>query len=78
MYLIIYLPLHRWVSFQNVEGRDTIGPNSEYIKLISYDGEVFYIKREYVLISETIKAIINGTDDITMNDENEIVFPQIS
>ena len=39
---------------------DTLGPESMYVKLVSSDGHEFVIKREYALISGTIKAMLCG------------------
>ena len=39
---------------------DTRGPKSMYIKLVSSDGHEFVIKREYALISRTIKSMLSG------------------
>ena len=36
------------------------GPEAMYVKLISYDGHEFIIKREYALTSGTIKAMLSG------------------
>ncbi len=36
------------------------GPDAMYVKLISYDGHEFIIKREYALTSGTIKAMLSG------------------
>ena len=36
------------------------GPDAMYVKLISFDGHEFIIKREYALTSGTIKAMLSG------------------
>lgn len=36
------------------------GPDAMYVKLISYDGHEFIIRREYALTSGTIKAMLSG------------------
>ena len=36
------------------------GPDAMYVKLISYDGHEFIIRREYDLTSGTIKAMLSG------------------
>ena len=36
------------------------GPDAMYVKLVSYDGHEFIIKREYALTSGTIKAMLSG------------------
>ncbi|CAI6377556.1 unnamed protein product [Macrosiphum euphorbiae] len=36
------------------------GPNSQYIKLISSDGQEFIVKREHALRSGTIRAMLSG------------------
>jgi len=46
-------------------GKDNNDPDCEtpkdvYVKLISSDGHEFYIKRDYALISQTIKAMLSG------------------
>jgi transcription elongation factor B subunit 1 len=40
------------------------GPEAMYVKLISYDGHEFIIKREYALTSGTIKAMLSGPGKI--------------
>lgn len=55
------------------------GPEAMYVKLISYDGHEFIIKREYALTSGTIKAMLSGPGSITFfNDimlkSNRIYF----
>lgn len=43
------------------------GPEAMYVKLISYDGHEFIIKREYALTSGTIKAMLSGPGSITFS-----------
>lgn len=40
------------------------GPDAMYVKLISYDGHEFIIRREYALTSGTIKAMLSGPGKI--------------
>lgn len=53
------------------------GPNASYIKLISQDGHEFIIKREYALISNTIKAMLNGPGQFSENKSNQVNFREI-
>lgn len=53
------------------------GPNSQYIKLISSDGMEFIIKREYALMSGTIKAMLSGPGQFAEMEANEINFRSI-
>uniref|UniRef100_A0A2K6FF26 SKP1 component POZ domain-containing protein n=1 Tax=Propithecus coquereli TaxID=379532 RepID=A0A2K6FF26_PROCO len=38
------------------------GPDAVYVKLISSDGQEFIVKREHVLTSGTIKAMLSDPD----------------
>ncbi len=42
------------------------GPDAMYVKLISYDGHEFIIKREYALTSGTIKAMLSGPGQLDL------------
>lgn len=53
------------------------GPEAMYVKLISSDGYEFIIKREYVLTSGTIKAMLSGPGQFSENETNEINFREI-
>jgi len=53
------------------------GPNSQYIKLISSDGHEFIIKREYALLSGTIKAMLSGPGQFAEMEANIINFKSI-
>ena len=46
------------------------GPEAMYVKLISYDGHEFIIRREYALTSGTIKAMLSGPGKI-----NKYILP---
>lgn len=58
-------------------GSGCVGPNSKYVKLISSDGRIFIVKREYALMSGTIKAMLEGPGKYTETDCNEINFKNI-
>jgi transcription elongation factor B subunit 1 len=53
------------------------GPDAMYVKLVSYDGHEFIIKREYALTSGTIKAMLSGPGQFAENETNEILFREI-
>lgn len=53
------------------------GPDAMYVKLISSDGHEFIIKREYVLTSGTIKAMLSGPGQFAENETNEVNFREI-
>ena len=53
------------------------GPEAMYVKLVSYDGHEFIIKREYALTSGTIKAMLSGPGQFAENETNEILFREI-
>jgi transcription elongation factor B subunit 1 len=53
------------------------GPDAAYVKLISYDGHEFIIRREYALTSGTIKAMLSGPGQFAENETNEILFREI-
>ena len=53
------------------------GPNATYVKLISSDGHEFIIKREHVLYSGTIKAMLSGPGQFAENETNVIHFREI-
>lgn len=53
------------------------GPNASYIRLVSQDGHEFIIKREYALISATIKAMLDGPGQFTENESNLVNFREI-
>lgn len=48
-----------------------------YVKLISSDGHIFYIKKEHALISGTIKAMLSGPGTYAENESNEVNFREI-
>ncbi|KAM7334365.1 hypothetical protein ACRRTK_007685 [Alexandromys fortis] len=43
-----------------------------YVKLISSDSHEFIVKREYVLTSGTIKAMLSGPGQFAENETNEV------
>lgn len=53
------------------------GPDAMYVKLISFDGHEFIIKRDYALTSGTIKAMLSGPGQFAENETNEILFREI-
>lgn len=58
-------------------GSGCVDPNSKYVKLISSDGRMFIMKREYVLMSGTIKAMLERPRKYTKNNCNKIHFNDI-
>ncbi|CAI6377555.1 unnamed protein product [Macrosiphum euphorbiae] len=54
------------------------GPNSQYIKLISSDGQEFIVKREHALRSGTIRAMLSGPCHNADNEVNKIHLRLIS
>jgi len=56
---------------------DCEGSNSEFIKLISSDGHEFIIKKEYALMSGTIKAMLTCPNQFLENKTNQIHFREI-
>ncbi|GIY00261.1 elongin-C [Caerostris darwini] len=53
------------------------GPEAMYVKLISSDGHEFIVKRQYVLTSATIRAMLSGPGQFAENEANEINFREI-
>lgn len=53
------------------------GPNASYIRLMSQDGHEFIIKRDYALISVTIKAMLDGPGQFAENESNQVNFREI-
>lgn len=53
------------------------GQNAPYIRLISQDGHEFIIKRDYALISVTIKAMLDGPGQFAENESNQVNFREI-
>ncbi|XP_055972892.1 elongin-C-like [Sorex fumeus] len=53
------------------------GPDATYVKLISSDGHEFIVKREHVLTSESIKAMLSGPGQFAENETNEVNFREI-
>lgn len=53
------------------------GPNASYIRLVSQDGHEFIIKRDYALISVTIKAMLDGPGQFAENETNQVNFREI-
>nr|XP_042138804.1 elongin-C-like [Peromyscus maniculatus bairdii] len=53
------------------------GPDAMYVKLISSDGHEFIVKREHVLTSGTIKAVLSGPGQFAENETNEVSFREI-
>lgn len=53
------------------------GPNAMYIRLKSQDGHEFIIKRDYALISQTIKAMLDGPGQFAENESNQVNFREI-
>lgn len=53
------------------------GPDSMYIKLISSDGFDFILKREYAIMSETIRLMLMGPVAVTDDQENVIHLSHI-
>uniref|UniRef100_A0A2I2ZDZ2 SKP1 component POZ domain-containing protein n=1 Tax=Gorilla gorilla gorilla TaxID=9595 RepID=A0A2I2ZDZ2_GORGO len=47
------------------------GPDAMYVKLISFDGHEFIVKREHALTSGTIKATLGGPDRVTLSPRLE-------
>ena len=53
------------------------GPDATYVKLLSSDGHEFVVKREHVVISGTIKAMLSGPGQYAENESNEVNFREI-
>nr|XP_055209199.1 elongin-C-like [Gorilla gorilla gorilla] len=53
------------------------GPDAMYVKLISFDGHEFIVKREHALTSGTIKATLGGPGQSAVNETNEVNFREI-
>lgn len=53
------------------------GSDAQYIRLISQDGHEFIIRREYALISITIKAMLEGPGQFAERTTNEVKFKEI-
>ncbi|CAD5235606.1 unnamed protein product [Bursaphelenchus xylophilus] len=53
------------------------GENSSYVKLISSDGHEFIVRRDLVVTSGTIKAMLSGPGQFTENESNEVNFREI-
>ncbi|XP_035209729.1 elongin-C-like [Stegodyphus dumicola] len=53
------------------------GPDAEYVKLIFSDGHEFIIKKEYALVSNTIRAMLSGPGEFVENEANEIHLKKI-
>ncbi|KAM5246945.1 elongin-C-like [Ctenodactylus gundi] len=48
-----------------------------YVRLVSSDGHEFIIKREHVLTSGTIEAMLSGPGQFAVNKTNEVSFREI-
>ncbi|KAI6180500.1 Elongin-C [Aphelenchoides besseyi] len=55
-----------------------IGPNSSHVKLVSMNGHVFYIRRQFTAASSTLTNMINGVMPIEEDEKNEIRFPEMT
>ncbi|KAL3312408.1 Transcription elongation factor B (SIII), polypeptide 1 (15kDa, elongin C) [Cichlidogyrus casuarinus] len=54
------------------------GPDAMFVKLVAQDGHEFYIKRDYALISQTIKAMLSGPGEFRENETNIVRLKEIS
>ncbi|KAI3378170.1 hypothetical protein SNEBB_004831 [Seison nebaliae] len=59
------------------QSENVVKEKNPYVKLISSDEHVFFIKREYAMISKTISAMLSGPGESEGDDENEIMLAQI-
>ncbi|CAL1267459.1 unnamed protein product [Larinioides sclopetarius] len=55
-----------------------IGPDAEYIKLISSDGHEIYIKQKYTNVSKTIKEMLQTRKILNRGEENVVRFEDIT
>lgn len=53
------------------------GPDAMYVKLVSSDGYEFIIKKEYALMSGTIRAMLSGPGQFMENETNVINLREI-
>ncbi|VDN56786.1 unnamed protein product [Dracunculus medinensis] len=53
------------------------GPSAMYVKLISSDNHEFIIKKDFAMISGTIKAMLSGPGTFAENESNEVHFKEI-
>lgn len=53
------------------------GQDTSFIRLISQDGHEFIIKRDYALISVTIKAMLDGPGNFQEHESNKVNFREI-
>lgn len=54
------------------------GQDSMYVKLVSSDKHEFIIKREYALLSGTIKVLLEGYEYFIEKQNNVINLPKIT
>ncbi|XP_054721239.1 elongin-C-like [Uloborus diversus] len=54
-----------------------IGPQAEYIKLVSSDGFEFFIKEKYTITSKTIKDMLHVRHVLEEDEENFLKFEAI-
>lgn len=53
------------------------GPDATYVKLISSDGHEFIVRKDLVVTSGTIKAMLSGPGQYAENESNEVNFREI-
>jgi len=53
------------------------GPDAAYVKLVSSDGHEFIIRKDYALMSGTIRAMLSGPGQYAENESNEVNFREI-
>ncbi|XP_065349176.1 elongin-C-like [Cloeon dipterum] len=59
--------------------KNCVGPDAEYVKLISSDQKEFLVKRTHAeTYSKTIKQILSGPTNCSEGETNQIEFSQIS
>ncbi|XP_055630339.1 elongin-C-like [Toxorhynchites rutilus septentrionalis] len=54
------------------------GPDSEFIKLVSAEGDEFIVKREHAFLSDIIQAMLSGPGQFAESETNTIHFREIS
>ncbi|XP_055627946.1 elongin-C-like [Toxorhynchites rutilus septentrionalis] len=61
-----------------IGNEDCMGPDSMFVKLVSSEGEGFFVKREYAFVSSTIRRLLSGPGEFPVGEANAIHLKDFS